>query len=117
MLILAMAESLHTVPLMDFSIPTSVGRFVVTLLGKTFVMAIRIAAPILVALLLTNIALGIIARMVPQMNIFFLSMPVNLGIGLLILSLALPYLSWGMRQWLGHLGRDLFLLIRLLAGG
>ncbi len=117
MLILAMAESLHTVPLMDFRIRTGTGRFVVTLIGKTFVMAIRIAAPILVTLLLTNIVLGIIVRMVLQMNIFILSMPVNLGIGLLLVSLALPCLSWAMRQWLGHIGRHLFLLRRLLAGG
>jgi hypothetical protein len=44
-------------------------------------------------------------------------MPINLGIGLLLVSLALPDLSWAMRQWLGRIGRHLFLLIRLSAGG
>ena len=116
-LIAAMAESLHTIPLLDFNVPISVGRLLVTLMGKAFVMAIRIAAPVIVTLLLTKFAMGIIARMVPQMNIFILSFPLNLGIGLLFLGLALPYVIWGIREWFGEMHRNLFLIIRLMAGG
>ena len=47
-----------------------------------FVLGIKIAAPILVALFLSNLCLGIIARTVPQVNILMIGFPINLCIGL-----------------------------------
>ena len=54
-----------------------------------FIIGIRLAAPVMVALLLTTIALGIMARAFPQMNIFMISMPLNIGLGLVIITLTL----------------------------
>ena len=116
-LITVMAESLHSIPLLQFNISMNVGKLLVILMGKAFVMAIRIAAPVIVTILLTNIAMGIIARTVPQMNIFILSFPMNLGIGTLVLTLALPYILWSMRNLFSQMNRDLFMMIHLIAGG
>ena len=55
-----------------------------------FVLAARIAAPSLVALFLTNFALGLVSRMLPQMNLFIVGMPVNVAVGLLALAASLP---------------------------
>ncbi len=114
--ILAMAESLHAIPLLGFTLSQTVLQPLVALLGKAFVMAIQIAAPVMVTLLLANMGMGIVSRLVPQMNIFILSLPVNLGVGLVVLSVSLPYLLGRFRGLLGQLGRDLLLLIRLLGG-
>lgn len=116
-LLTVMAESLHSIPLSHFNVSMHVGKLLMILMGKAFVMAVRIAAPMIVTLLLTNIAMGIIARTVPQLNIFILSLPMNLGIGLLLLTLALPYVLWSMRNWFSHLDRDLLMMIRLMSGG
>jgi flagellar biosynthetic protein FliR len=115
--IYAMAESLHAIPLLEFTVSKTVLNPLVILLDKAFMMAINIAAPVIVTLLLANIALGIMARLVPQMNIFILSFSVNFGIGLVALGLALPYLLGSFRGWFEHLGRELFLVVRLLGRG
>ena len=57
------------------------------------------------------------ARMVPQLYIFIVSFPVNLGTGLLMLSLSLFYVLQVMRLLFGQLPRDLSLIIRLLGDG
>ena len=80
-------------------------------------MAIKLAAPVLVTLLLASFGLGIVARLVPQMNVFMLSFPVNLGTGLLVLSLTLFYLLGEIRLLFGQLGRELFAVVRLLGVG
>ena len=50
----------------------------------------RVAAPVMITLLLTDVALGIVARTVPQMNIFIVGFPLKIGVGLLMLGAGLP---------------------------
>jgi flagellar biosynthetic protein FliR len=113
----ALAESLHRIPLLEFAASPTVGLALVTLLANAFVVAIKIAAPVLVVLLLVTFGMGIVARLVPQMNVFMLSFPVNLGIGLLIFSIALFYLLGEMRVLFGKLGHDFVFVIRALSEG
>jgi flagellar biosynthesis protein FliR len=80
-------------------------------------MAIKIAAPVMATLFLTTLAMGLVARLVPQLNIFMLSLPVTLGVGLLVLGWALPYFLGGLRMLFEQLGRDFLLVIRLLGKG
>jgi flagellar biosynthetic protein FliR len=115
--IYTMAESLHAIPLLNFAVPKTIISPLVMVLSKAFIMAIKIAAPVIVTLLLTNIAMGIVARLVPQMNILVMSFPVNFGVGLAVLGLALPYFLRGFRLLFGQLGQELFQVLRLLGGG
>lgn len=57
-----------------------------------FVIGAMVAAPVLVALLLTQFVMGVISKAVPTVNIFIVSFPVTIGIGLLISALLLPEL-------------------------
>jgi flagellar biosynthetic protein FliR len=52
---------------------------------------VRIAAPVLVTLLLTNAALGVLSRTIPQVNVFVVGFPVNVGVGLIMLGASLPF--------------------------
>jgi flagellar biosynthetic protein FliR len=47
----------------------------------------------MITLLLTDVALGIVARTVPQMNIFIVGFPLKIGIGFLVLGASLPLLA------------------------
>lgn len=60
------------------------------LMSEVFLAALQLALPVLVALLLTEVAFGLVARAIPQANVFFLGLPVRILLGLLVLSLALP---------------------------
>jgi flagellar biosynthetic protein FliR len=87
---------------------------ILTLLGKACVIAIQLAAPVSIALLLATLVLGVIARLVPQLNVFMLSFPATLGLGMVMLALALPAVMGGIQLAFGQLGNDLVQVIRVL---
>jgi flagellar biosynthetic protein FliR len=113
----AMAESLHAIPLLGSTLPTTVISFLLGLLSKAFVIAAQIAAPTMAALLLASVGMGIVARLVPQMNVFILSFPVTIGVGLIMLAGTLPYYTGSLRTLFGQLSSSMRTLIQLLAGG
>jgi len=59
---------------------------------QMFVLGIQIMAPAAVALFLSHVAMGIVAKTVPQVPIMLVAMPLNIGIGFLFVGLSLSYL-------------------------
>jgi len=57
---------------------------------EMFVIALKLAAPITAVMIFTNVALGIMARTVPQMNIFIVGFPLQISLGLVFLGLTAP---------------------------
>jgi flagellar biosynthetic protein FliR len=64
-----------------------------------FGSALRIAMPIMGALLLADVAMAVIARSAPQMNVYFVGLPLKILIGLVGILLALP-LTVSIMEWL-----------------
>ena len=79
-----------------------------------FVVTAKVATPLMVVLLLTNVALGLVAKTVPQMNVFIVSFPLTIGVGLLFLAFTLPYLADFFVHLFQGVGRDMFLLLRTM---
>jgi flagellar biosynthetic protein FliR len=61
--------------------------------GTIFSAGLQLSLPIVAALLITNVALGILTRAAPQLNLFGIGFPLALAVGFLVLSVALPYLG------------------------
>jgi len=61
--------------------------FILAIFAKMFVVAFKIAAPIVITLFLADVALGIIARTVPQLNVFVVGIPMKVMLNFLLLSL------------------------------
>lgn len=61
--------------------------------GSIFVYALQISLPLLAALLITNLALGILTRAAPQLNLFAVGFPITLAIGFFVLALSMPYFA------------------------
>jgi flagellar biosynthesis protein FliR len=80
-----------------------------------FVLGIKLAAPVMVALLVTSVVLGIMARSFPQMNIFMISMPLNIGIGFLALGLSLLVFMRTLEMSFGGLSQQIKTVFRLLS--
>jgi flagellar biosynthetic protein FliR len=114
LVIRALAESFRLVPLLGFRFSGSLMTMLSDLTGGMFVTAVKIAAPVMVALLLTSLTLGLVARVVPQMNIFIVAMPIKIIIGLVFLALALPFLAGFMGHVFVNLGNDLVLMLRAM---
>jgi len=110
-----LARSFETIPLGGIHLSSSLLAWMVGIAAGISEAAIMIAAPIMVALLLTDIGLGVLARVAPQMNIFVVGFPLKVAIVLLLLSSGMA--AFG-QLFLGHFGefrQSFFELLRLLA--
>ena len=58
-----------------------------------FVSAVEVCAPVILALLITDVAFGMIAKVVPQMNIFGVGFPMKVGVAMLVVAASLPFLG------------------------
>jgi flagellar biosynthetic protein FliR len=58
-----------------------------------FASALEIAAPVLVALLITDVAFGVVSRVVPQLNVFAVGFPTKVAVALLVVSASLPFFA------------------------
>jgi flagellar biosynthesis protein FliR len=56
-----------------------------------FISAIQVCAPVLLALILTDAALGIVSKVVPQINVFAVGFPAKVAVGLLLVGVSLPF--------------------------
>jgi flagellar biosynthesis protein FliR len=61
--------------------------------ASIFVSALEVAAPVLLALLITDVAFGMVSRIVPQVNIFGVGFPLKVGVAMLVVSAALPFIG------------------------
>jgi len=89
----ALAESFITMPITETPFSSNAALELARWGGRIFSAGLQIAMPIIAALLITQVALGILTRAAPQLNIFGIGFPITLGVGFLTLSLAMPYLS------------------------
>jgi flagellar biosynthetic protein FliR len=73
--------------------PLPMGDFsdvVARVVGQAFLLAFQIAAPFIVVSGVFYLGLGLLARLMPQMQIFFVAIPMQIALGLIVLALALP---------------------------
>lgn len=114
--ILAIQKSFEIIPLFSAHLPGGGGMdHVAGMVANVFILGIRFAAPIYVTLILTEMALGVVARTVPQINIFFVGMPLKIVIGLGAMIIVLPALVLLFRQSLEVLIQDIWKLLYLMA--
>ena len=88
-----LSQSFSALPISGAALAATGFRTLVSWGGEIFAAGLLLALPLLAALLITNLALGILTRAAPQLNIFTVGFPLTLAIGLLVLGLALPYLA------------------------
>ena len=90
-LIRAVADSFTVLPI-GGGLPSAAGfGIVLDLAGGLFVVALKIAAPVMVLLLLVNAAMGVLAKLIPQLNVFIVGFPLNVAAGLFVLGASQPF--------------------------
>lgn len=94
LLIQALLASYKVFPLGGEKFVTRVLEGVVGSTGEIFSIALRVSAPVIVGLILSDIVLGILSRAIPQMNVFLVAQPLQFGFGILLLMLSLPAVVW-----------------------
>ena len=110
MLFAAVAESFTLLPVASAGAPDGIFAAVVALGSQLFASALLLALPTLTAILMINVAFGVITRAAPQLNIFAVGFPVTILAGFLFMLLALPSFMSALRRFL-ELGLDQTLLV------
>jgi len=91
--LLVISRSYETFPVGSIpTIPIMAGGIIKA--GSTLLMAgLKLSAPMLAAFLLLMVVLAVFARMIPEMNIMFESLPMCVGLGLLMVAIFLPFIN------------------------
>jgi flagellar biosynthesis protein FliR len=103
LLLRSLADSLKLLPPGGGIAFTAGGPAATALAGQLFACAASAAGPVMVALLLTNIALAVLGRAVPQINAMTVSFPITIGVGLLMYAVSLPNVSAVIARWVQEL--------------
>lgn len=114
-LIAALVESFSWVPPFGLSVTAGFADLMVDLVFDLFLLGLRIAAPVVAAMLLVNVGLGIVSRAVPQMHVLIVVMPMTIAVGLAVLGISLPFVGTAMAEAYGGLDRTLAALFGSLA--
>jgi len=97
-LVEALVESFFTLPISTTPMSLGAPLEMVRWGSRIFSAGLQLAMPIIAALLVTNIALAILTRAAPQLNVFGIGFPITLGAGFLVISLTLPYLGMPLQN-------------------
>jgi len=107
-----LVESYALVPPLGFHVNGPVLEGMIRLTAQMFIIGLKAGAPVVVALMLGTVAFGLVARAVPQMNIFVVSMPLNIAVGLIFLGLSLSHMGAYIGDLLGGVPRHAVSLLR-----
>jgi len=110
----ALADSFSLVPAGGLLLGDILVRQVFDLSTQLFVIAIKVAAPVMVALFLTELALGLMNRAAPQMHVMLIGFPLKIAAGFFFLGLLLVMLSSQIEQFV--IGMNPMILNLLKAG-
>jgi flagellar biosynthesis protein FliR len=113
----ALAASIHFLPV-GAPMDGAAGAAAMVSLGtRLFFLGLQFAAPVIMVVMLANLALGVLSRAAPQMNILAVAFPIQIGLGLLALFASLPLIATFFAGWSGVYDEVISHVLFALAGG
>ncbi len=103
----AFADSYEVIPPGVVGLASSAGELVIKYTAYVFVIALKMAAPVMITLFLTDVALGTIAKTMPTMNVFFVGFPIKIGVGLMVMAMSLPVFAYVLEKGVMYLDSEL----------
>jgi flagellar biosynthetic protein FliR len=116
-LLAALYKSYSVLPINGFAFTEAMVNNIAEIFAEVFVIGFKISIPVLAATLLAEVALGILSRTVPQMNVFIVGFPLRIGIGLLTLFIMIPVFMQIMTVTFDKMYGYIYLIIRSMAKG
>ena len=113
-LLQALQSSYSTVPVGGFSVNEFTYEEIIKLSRTLFIVGVKISAPALVALFLSNVVLGILSRVVPQMNVFIVGFPLQIGVGVVVLLIVSPLMVFVFKKLLLDFEESFLELVKVI---
>ncbi|MBU5677431.1 flagellar type III secretion system protein FliR [Alkaliphilus sp. MSJ-5] len=101
----------------NISVSESLINYLIKIFTDTFILAFQLSAPILIAIFLANVILGILARTMPQMNIFIVGLPLKIAIGIIIILLSLRFFIPYSESLFDKMFQSIYELMQILSRG
>ncbi|WP_034293311.1 flagellar biosynthetic protein FliR [Herbaspirillum sp. RV1423] len=101
-LVAVMADSFNTLPITAAPVTAEGFHYIAISGARIFSMGLQLSLPIVVALLITNMALGILTRAAPQLNLFGIGFPITMVAGFVLLAICLPYMLTPLQHFLNE---------------
>lgn len=92
LIVSAIFESFHVLPITTDPLAAKGFMALVEAAGKMFVIGVTLSLPLVTAILIANVGLGVLARAAPQLNLFAIGFPLMITAGFVVLMLSLPYI-------------------------
>jgi flagellar biosynthetic protein FliR len=110
--ILTICRSYESIPLGHMTISGEVIDGLMRLFSDIFIVGFRMAAPIVFTVLLTDVALGIISKAMPQINVFMVGMPLKILVGLIIIVITMPAMLVMLSELFQNIGAESYNFMR-----
>ena len=112
----ALVRSYSVLPPGGSSISRPLIEKLTELSASIFVIGLQIGAPLIVALFLANAVVGLLARSVPQIQVFVVGFPLTLMLGFLFMLFGMPFFAQAVHQMFEKLDTQYFEALKLLGG-
>lgn len=89
----------------------------IALFAKMFVIAVRISMPIIGALLLVSVSMGLLSKAAPQMNLLMVGFPISITISFLLILILLPNLVEFISYYIDDMFKDIWFLMLEISNG
>lgn len=110
-------QSYEALPIGGGSLSNPLFDYVTMLCARTFVVAVRIAAPVIAVGIVINLLMMVLARAVPTMNVFVESFSIRILVGVFLFGFTLSLAAREIMGYLKQLPNDFVVVARLLGGG
>ena len=112
----ALFDSYRWLPLLGRPAFVNTIDFMIQATANMFVIAFQLAMPVIMVTLLSDIALGILARTMPQLNIFVVGIPLKISLGVFMMGLAMPAYIFFLKVGFHGLFKQVYQFLQLAAG-
>ncbi len=106
-LLTGLAKSFDIVPLTTFSMTPGVTENFLGMIVNMFIIGLKVGGPAIGVLFMTDLAMGLISRAVPQMNVFIVGMPLKIAIGFATVIAMLAFFSTYVVKIFGQMPEQL----------
>lgn len=113
-LIRAMVASFQGVPIGALTIQPPLYQYLINTTGRMLAIGFKIGAPVVVTLFLVELVLGMLSRLIPQVNIFIEGVPLKILVTVIMLSLSLGVVVPGVVSLFRGMDGDILRLLRLM---
>ena len=101
-LIRLLAFSFLAMPMSEAGMTSALLGQILSFTGQLFVFAMKIALPAVTAILIVNLAFGVMSRAAPTLNLFAIGFPVTMLLGFAVIFLSMDVLMLNVRQFIGE---------------